>query len=59
VRKERQGKEAVKSPRAVAFDEKTSGGLMKPEFVFVGETATRDEVAAVDARAGPERGSVN
>src|SRR2546427_2243294 len=28
----------------LAFDENTAGGMMNPEFVFVGETATRDEV---------------
>lgn len=26
------------------FDESTAGGMMNPDFVFVGETATRDEV---------------
>lgn len=26
------------------FDENTAGGMMNPDFVFVGETATRDEV---------------
>ncbi len=26
------------------FDENTAGGMMNPEFIYVGETATRDEV---------------
>jgi len=33
--------------------------MMNPEFVFVGETATRDEVLPVDALARTERRPVD
>src|SRR5260370_30739588 len=41
---EMQGQEASEVRGIMAFDENTAGGMMNPEFVFVGETSTRDEV---------------
>src|SRR5947209_8741014 len=41
---EMPGHEASEVRGLLAFDENTAGGMMNPEFVFVGETATRDEV---------------
>src|SRR5712672_224052 len=41
---EMPGQEASEVRGLMAFDENTAGGMMNPEFVFVGETATRDEV---------------
>jgi magnesium transporter len=41
---EMPGQEANEVRELLAFDENTAGGMMNPEFVFVGETATRDEV---------------
>ena len=37
-----QGADEVRG--LLAFDESTAGGMMNPQFVFVGETATREEV---------------
>jgi sporulation protein YlmC with PRC-barrel domain len=41
---EMPGQEADEVRELLAFDESTAGGMMNPEFVFVGETSTRDEV---------------
>ncbi len=41
---EMPGAEAQEVRALLRFDENTAGGMMNPEFVFVGETATRDEV---------------
>jgi sporulation protein YlmC with PRC-barrel domain len=41
---EMPGQEASSVRGLMAFDEKTAGGMMNPEFVFVGETAAREEV---------------
>src|SRR6266481_215510 len=41
---EMPGQEASEVRGLMAFDENTAGGMMNPEFVFVGETATREEV---------------
>src|SRR6266404_3565122 len=41
---EMPGQEASEVRGLMAFDEKTAGGMMNPEFVFVGETSTRDQV---------------
>jgi Mg/Co/Ni transporter MgtE len=41
---EMPGQEANEVRGLLAFDENTAGGMMNPEFVFVGETAMRDEV---------------
>ncbi len=41
---EMQGAEAQEVRALLRFDENTAGGMMNSEFVFVGETATRDEV---------------
>jgi magnesium transporter len=41
---EMPGQEASSVRGLMAFDEKTAGGMMNPEFVFVGETSNRDEV---------------
>src|SRR5260370_1912488 len=38
------GQEADEVRELLAFDESTAGGMMNAEFVFVGETSTRDEV---------------
>ena len=44
VLQEMPGAEAQEVRALLRFDENTAGGMMNPEFVFVGETATRDEV---------------
>ncbi len=41
---EMPGQEASEVRGLMAFDENTAGGMMNPEFVFVGETSNRDEV---------------
>jgi CBS domain-containing protein len=41
---EMPGQEANEVRGLLAFDENAAGGMMNPEFVFVGETSTRDEV---------------
>ena len=41
---EMPGQEASEVRGLMAFDENTAGGMMNPEFVFVGETSTRDQV---------------
>lgn len=44
VLEEMPGRDADEVRGLMQFDESTAGGMMNPEFVFVGETATRDEV---------------
>src|SRR6201988_5068964 len=41
---EMPGHEASSVRGLMQFDEKTAGGMMNPEFMFVGEPSTRDEV---------------
>ena len=41
---EMPGQEANEVRELLEFDESTAGGMMNPEFVFVGESSTRDEV---------------
>jgi sporulation protein YlmC with PRC-barrel domain len=41
---EMPGQEADEVRGLLTFDESTAGGMMNPEFVFVGETSTREEV---------------
>jgi magnesium transporter len=41
---EMPGREADEVRELLSFGESTAGGMMNPEFVFVGETSTRDEV---------------
>ncbi len=41
---EMPGEEAQEVRALLRFDENTAGGMMNTDFVFVGETATRDEV---------------
>jgi magnesium transporter len=41
---EMPGKEAKEVRDLMQFDESTAGGMMNPDFVFVGESAARDEV---------------
>jgi magnesium transporter len=41
---EMPGHEAEEVRELLAFDRSTAGGMMNPEFVFVGEGSTRDEV---------------
>jgi magnesium transporter len=41
---EMPGQEAEEVRELMEFDPATAGGMMNPEFVFVGETSTRDEV---------------
>ncbi len=41
---EMPGKEAKEVRELLQFEENTAGGMMNPDFVFVGESATRDEV---------------
>ncbi|MGC1902749.1 MAG: CBS domain-containing protein [Candidatus Acidiferrum sp.] len=41
---EMPGQEAQDVRELLSFDEATAGGMMNTEFVFLGETATRDEV---------------
>lgn len=41
---EMPGHEAEEVRELLAFDPATAGGMMNPEFVFVGEAATREEV---------------
>src|SRR5881394_780224 len=41
---EMPGHEAAEVRELLAFDESTAGGMMNPEFVFVGESSTREEV---------------
>lgn len=43
---EMPGHEASEVRELLSFDESTAGGMMNSEFVFVGETSTRDEVLA-------------
>jgi len=39
-----QGKKRDEVRELLAFDEATAGGMMNPDFVFVGEASGRDEV---------------
>jgi magnesium transporter len=41
---EMPGQEAEEVRELMEFDPATAGGMMNPEFVFVGETSTREEV---------------
>ena len=41
---EMPGREADEVRELLAFDPATAGGMMNPDFVFVGETSARDEV---------------
>jgi magnesium transporter len=41
---EMPGREAQQVAALLKFDENSAGGMMTPEFIVVGETATRDEV---------------
>ncbi|HUL14384.1 MAG TPA: CBS domain-containing protein [Terriglobales bacterium] len=41
---EMPGQEAEEVRELLEFDPSTAGGMMNPEFVFVGETSTRDQV---------------
>ena len=41
---EMPGREAEEVRELLAFDAATAGGMMNPEFVFVGESSTREEV---------------
>jgi len=41
---EMPGQEADEVRELLAFDEATAGGMMNPDFVFVGEASGRDEV---------------
>jgi flagellar motility protein MotE (MotC chaperone)/sporulation protein YlmC with PRC-barrel domain len=41
---EMPGKEAKEVRELLQFEENTAGGMMNPDFVFVGESAARDEV---------------
>jgi magnesium transporter len=41
---EMPGREADEVRELLAFGESTAGGMMNPEFVFVGESSSRDEV---------------
>lgn len=41
---EMPGREADEVRELLSFGESTAGGIMNPEFVFVGESSTRDEV---------------
>ena len=41
---EMPGQEANEVRELLEFDESTAGGMMNPEFVYVGESSTRDEV---------------
>jgi len=41
---EMPGQEANEVRELLEFDESTAGGMMNPEFVYVGETSTRDDV---------------
>ena len=41
---EMPGREAQQVAALLKFDENSAGGMMTPEFIFVGETSTRDEV---------------
>jgi magnesium transporter len=43
---EMPGHEAAEVRELLQFDAATAGGMMNPEFAFVGESATRDEVLA-------------
>ncbi|MBZ5540618.1 MAG: CBS domain-containing protein [Acidobacteriia bacterium] len=43
---EMPGQEAAEVRELLQFDPATAGGMMNPEFAFVGESATRDEVLA-------------
>ncbi|HMI51507.1 MAG TPA: CBS domain-containing protein [Candidatus Saccharimonadales bacterium] len=43
---EMPGQEADEVRELLAFDEATAGGMMNPDFVFVGEASGRDEVLA-------------
>ena len=44
VLQEMPGEEAQEVEALLRFEENAAGGMMNPQFVFVGETATRDEV---------------
>src|SRR5712692_5680485 len=44
VLREMAGEEAQEVRDLLRFEENTAGGMMNPQFVFVGETAMRDEV---------------
>src|SRR4029077_2039611 len=41
---EMPGQEADEVRELLEFDRATAGGMMNPDFVFVGETSTREEV---------------
>jgi magnesium transporter len=41
---EMPGREAEEVRELLTFDASTAGGMMNPEFVYVGESSTRDEV---------------
>src|SRR5246127_4849111 len=41
---EMPGQEAAEFRELLSFDPSTAGGMMNSEFVFIGETATRDQV---------------
>jgi magnesium transporter len=43
---EMPGQEAAEVRELLEFDPSTAGGIMNPDFVFVGENSTRDEVLA-------------
>ena len=46
VLQEMPGREAGEVRALLLFDEDSAGGMMNTEFIFVGETATRDEVVS-------------
>jgi magnesium transporter len=46
VLEEMPGQEAREVRELLAFDPSTAGGMMNPDFPFVGESSTRDEVLA-------------
>jgi magnesium transporter len=46
VLEEMPGREAREVRALLQFEEHTAGGMMNTEFVFVGETSTRDEVVS-------------
>jgi Mg/Co/Ni transporter MgtE len=46
VLEEMPGREAREVRALLQFDEDTAGGMMNTEFVFVGDTATRDEAVS-------------
>jgi sporulation protein YlmC with PRC-barrel domain len=46
VLREMPGEEAREVRELLKFEENTAGGMMNTEFIYVGETSTRDEVIA-------------